>query len=129
MFKWLKNIFGSKPEPLVLTKEQRVETKVEPVAAKPAPVVEPKVEQAKPVAKPKTQAKKPAPKPTVKKPVAEAPKRGRKKDGVTKTDLNKMNKDELEAFAKKEFKVDLDKRKRKSDLVDQVLKLVAKNVK
>ena len=45
MFKWLKNIFGSKSEPLVLTQEQRVETKVE---------------QAEPVAKPKKQAKKPA---------------------------------------------------------------------
>ena len=50
-------------------------------------------------------------------------KRGRKKTGVTKTDLNKMTKDELEAYAKKQYKVDLDKRRKKADLVEEVLKL------
>jgi len=53
----------------------------------------------------------------------EPKKRGRKKAGITKTDLNKMTKDELEAYAKKELKVDLDKRRKKADLVEEVLKL------
>lgn len=47
---------------------------------------------------------------------------GRKKKGVTKTDLNKMNKDELEKFAKT-YGVDIDKRRKKADLVKQVLEL------
>ena len=72
MFKWLKNIFGSKPEPIVLTKEQRVETKVEP-----------KVVQAEPVAKPKKQAQKPATK------------------KAAKVNLDGMSKKDLLAEAKK----------------------------
>ena len=57
----------------------------------------------------------------------EQKKRGRKKSGVTKTDLNKMTKDELEAYAKKEYQVDIDKRKKKADLVNEVLSLSVKN--
>jgi len=54
-------------------------------------------------------------------------KKGPKKTGVTKTDLNKMSKDQLETYAKKEFKVDIDKRRKKADLVEEVLKLANKN--
>jgi len=50
-------------------------------------------------------------------------KRGRKKAGVTKTDLNKMTKGQLEAFAQETYGVDIDKRKKKSDLVAEVVKL------
>ena len=53
----------------------------------------------------------------------EEKKRGRKKTDVTKTDINKMTKDQLEAYAKKEHGVDLDKRRKKADLVAEVLKL------
>jgi len=45
---------------------------------------------------------------------------------VTKTDLNKMTKVQLESYAKKEFKVDLDRRKKKADLVAEVAKLAKK---
>jgi len=45
---------------------------------------------------------------------------------VTKTDLNKMTKVQLEDYAKKEFKVDIDRRKKKADLVAEVAKLAKK---
>jgi hypothetical protein len=70
-----------------------------------------------PIAKPapaKTQAKKPAAKPAA------------KKATVKKADLSKLTKDKLEAFAKENFKVDIDKRKKKADLVDEVFKLSKK---
>jgi len=52
---------------------------------------------------------------------------GRKSDKKdTKTDLNKMTKVQLEAYAKKEFKIDLDRRKKKADLVAEVAKLAKK---
>ena len=54
MFTWLKNLFGSKQEPLELTPEMRVE---EPVALE--------AEQAEKPAKPKKQTKKSAKKETV----------------------------------------------------------------
>ena len=72
----------------------------------------------KPKITPKIQEPK---KESVKEPAINKP--GRKKKGITKTDLNKMTKDELEAYARKEHKVDLDKRKKKADLVEEVLKL------
>jgi hypothetical protein len=62
----------------------------------------------------KAEAKKPAAKPAA------------KKATVKKADLAKLTKDKLEAFAKKEFKVDIDKRKKKADLVDEVFKLSKK---
>lgn len=37
-----------------------------------------------------------------------------------------MNKDQLEAYAKKEFGVDIDRRRKKDDLVVEVLKLAKK---
>jgi hypothetical protein len=81
----------------------------------------------------KASASKPAPKPAAKKSTANTgrkttgSKKGPKKTGVTKTDLNKMSKDDLEKYAKKEFKVDIDKRRKKADLVEEVLKLAKKN--
>jgi len=45
---------------------------------------------------------------------------------VTKTDLNKMTKVQLESYAKKEFNVDIDRRKKKADLVAEVAKLAKK---
>jgi len=52
---------------------------------------------------------------------------GRKSDKkVTKTDLNKMTKVQLEAYAKKEFNLDIDRRKKKADLVAEVAKLAKK---
>jgi hypothetical protein len=39
-------------------------------------------------------------------------------------DVTDMDKDQLEAFAKKEFKIDLDKRKKHSDLLRQVQNLM-----
>jgi len=76
------------------------------------PVVETPI--AKPVPVKTTQAKKPAAKPAA------------KKATVKKADLSKLTKDKLEAFAKENFKVDIDKRKKKADLVDEVLKLSKK---
>jgi hypothetical protein len=114
MIKWLKSLFGfDTPDTPVIAQE--------PVARVEEPKVETKVEKVEPKAQP-VQAE---PKKTTKKaaPAKAGTKRGPKKTGVTKTDLNKMTKDELEAFAKKTYKVDLDKRKKKADLVDQVLAL------
>jgi hypothetical protein len=54
-------------------------------------------------------------------------KKGPKKNGVTKTDLNKMTKEQLESYAKSEFKVDIDRRRKKADLVEEVLNLAKKN--
>lgn len=74
-----------------------------------------------------------APKPAAKKSAANTGrkptgvKKGPKKTGVTKTDINKMSKDQLEKYAKKEFKVDIDKCRKKADLVEEVLKLAKKN--
>ena len=105
MFNWLKNLFGvKKQEPLVLTDPIKTgdEVKVTERPAKPTP----------------TKPKKPAAK--------EESKRGRKKTGVTKTDLSNMNKIQLEAYAKKEFGIDIDRCRKKSDLVDEVLKLAEK---
>mgnify|MGYP001050300617 FL=1 len=109
MFTWLKNLFSGTSIPEVINEVSKEEPKVETT-----PVEKPKKATTK-------EKKAPVKKTTATK--ANATKRGRKKTGVTKTDLNKMNKDQLEVFAKKEYKVDLDKRKRKSDLVDQVLAL------
>ena len=110
MLSWLKNLFGvKKQEPLVLTNPIKTEDEVKVTERPPAPTP----------TKPKKSAAKKAPAKT-------ESKRGRKKTGVTKTDLNNMNKDQLEAYAKKEFGVDLDRRRKKSDLVDEVLKLAKK---
>jgi len=103
MFQWLKNIFSNNNAP---TLER--------------PIVTPTVD-----ATPKSG-------PTRKKSAntgrkASGGKKGPKKTGVTKTDLNKMSKDQLEKYAKKEFKVDIDKRRKKADLVEEVLKLAKKN--
>ena len=103
MFGFLKKIFGS---------EEKVEG---PGISKPK--VTPTIEESKPEP---AQFKKTQ---SVKEKPTEEKKRGRKKTGVTKTDLNKMTKDELEAYAKKEHGVDLDKRRKKADLVEEVLKL------
>ena len=59
------------------------------------------------------------------KPAAEK-KPAAKKATVKKADLSKLTKDKLEAFAKENFKVDIDKRKKKADLVDEVFKLSKK---
>ena len=103
MFGFFKKIFGT-------------EEKVEGPGIS-TPKITPTIEESKPEPK---QVKQPQP---VKEKPTEEKKRGRKKTGVTKTDLNKMTKDELEAYAKKEHKVDLDKRRKKADLVAEVLKL------
>ena len=126
MIKFLKSLFGIKDveEAIEAVQPETVKVTPTPVAAKT--VEKPKVKETAPKAK---TVKKPATtKKTATKPAATEAKRGRKKTGVTKTDLNKMNKDELEAFAKKNYKVDLDKRKKKADLVDQVLALSNKGV-
>ena len=47
---------------------------------------------------------------------------------ATKASLSKLTKQGLEDFAKANYKVDIDKRKKKADLVAEVLKL-AKNAK
>ena len=105
MLRWLwKNIFGSE-EPSLYTKSEN-EGRIGIDKPKVTPTIKEEADT-KPA-----QAKQEQPK-----------KRGRKKAGITKTDLNKMTKDELEAYAKKEHKVDLDKRKKKADLVEEVLKL------
>ena len=67
---------------------------------------------------------KPAPAPeVVEKPAA---KPAAKKATVKKADLAKLTKEKLEAFAKENYKVDIDRRKKKADLVDEVLKLSKK---
>lgn len=47
---------------------------------------------------------------------------------VTKASLSKFTKQELETFAKETYGVDIDRRKKKADLVSEVLKL-SKNAK
>jgi len=47
---------------------------------------------------------------------------------VTKASLSKFTKQELETFAKETYSVDIDRRKKKADLVSEVLKL-SKNAK
>lgn len=109
MFKWLGKLFGT----------SEVDKAVEAIQPEPIKdfsdigIAQRETKTVKPVKKTETK----------KAPQTTSAKRGRKKTGVTKTDLNKMSKDELEAFAKKTYKVDIDKRKKKSDLVDQVLAL------
>jgi hypothetical protein len=103
MFNWLKKVFGGGSSEKIL--ETNTQIKADPVpAAKPA------------AKKGANTGRKTA-----------GGKKGPKKTGVTKTDLNKMNKDQLEKYAKKEFKVDIDKRRKKADLVEEVLKLAKKN--
>lgn len=113
MLKWIKKIFGvEKKEPLPLTNPVKYEDEVVVIKrpAKPTP----------------TKTSKPK-KSTAKKETAKAgTKRGRKKTGVTKTDIQKMNKVQLEAYAKKEFKVDIDRRRKREDLLAEVLKLAGK---
>lgn len=117
MFTWLKKLFGNdSPDTPVISQEKSVTTK--PTAYK-----QPAAELNKSAVK-KTTTKSKAKASATK---AQPAKRGRKKTGVTKTDLNAMNKDQLETYAKKEFKVDLDKRRKKADLVAEVLTLVSKN--
>ena len=70
-----------------------------------------------------TTTKKPTPKPS------ETKKSASKTGGLTKSSLGKMTKVQLEDYAKKEFKVDLDRRKKKQDLVDEVIKLSKKSSK
>jgi cytoskeletal protein RodZ len=110
-------------------KKEEVDQAVEAVKPEPVPKVEAET-KTKPAPKVEAETKKVATKTTKKTTKNTPPKttatRGPKKTGVTKTDLNKMNKDQLETFAKKEYKVDLDKRKKKADLVDEVLGLANK---
>ena len=104
MFGFFKKIFGT---------EEKIEG---PGISKPkvTPTIETELKP-KPTQVKETQ-------PAKEKPTQEK-KRGRKKTGITKTDLNKMTKDELESFTKKEYKIDIDKRRKKADLVEEVLKL------
>jgi len=99
MITWLKNLFSGNSEPTLKR-----------------PVVTPKVDAA-----PKATADKSS---TTTGSVSS--KKDTKKSSVTKTDLNKMSKHQLEAYAKKEFKVDIDRRKKKADLVAEVSKLAKK---
>jgi len=67
------------------------------------------------------------PEPVAKPAPAPAPKKAEaKKTTVKKADLAKMTKEKLEAFAKENYKVDIDRRKKKADLVDEVFKLSKK---
>jgi len=77
----------------------------------------------KPTAAATTTTRKPTPKPS------ETKKSASKTGGLTKSSLGKMTKVQLEDYAKKEFKVDLDRRKKKQDLVDEVIKLSKKSSK
>lgn len=104
MFNWLKKLFGGDVSP-----RPTLETYTPPTV-NPTPVEKPKTKSSA------TTGRK-----------AAGGKKGPKKTGVTKTDLNKMTKDQLETYAKKEFKIDIDKRRKKADLVEQVLKLIKKN--
>ena len=76
---------------------------------------------------PTAQKTKPTATTTTKKKVTPSPggnkKSTRKSSGLTKSSLGKMTKVQLEDYAKKEFKVDLDRRKKKADLVKEVVKL------
>lgn len=105
MLNWIKKIFGvEKKEPLPLTNPVKYEDEVIVIERPPKPAP--------------TKSKKPSTK--------KETKRGRKKTGVTKTDIQKMNKVQLEAYAKKEFKVDIDRRRKRDDLIAEVLKLAGK---
>jgi len=52
-----------------------------------------------------------------------APQKTTKSSAVSKSALEKMTKKQIEDYAKKQFKVDLDRRKKKADLVEEVVKL------
>jgi|TARA_X000000950_G_scaffold233572_1_gene283135 hypothetical protein len=54
------------------------------------------------------------------------PKQPIKKVAVKKADLAKLTKDKLEAFAKENYEVDIDKRRKKDDLVKEVFALSKK---
>jgi len=119
MFNWLKKLFNTE-ESLYTQRESEGTIGIE------RPKITPTIEESKSEATQvrKTQSGK---KKSEKETTIEQKKRGRKKSGVTKTDLNKMTKDELEDYAKKEYRVDIDKRKKKADLVNEVLSLSVKN--
>jgi len=115
MFKWLKNILSGSNSANTVEKEPNNYSQYKTATADAGSATGATASQSTKPAQKKS---------TTKKTAEQTPaKRGRKKIGVTKTDLNKMNKDELEAYAKKEYKVDLDKRRKKADLVAEVLKL------
>ncbi len=58
--------------------------------------------------------------------VLSEPKQPIKKVAVKKADLAKLTKDKLEAFAKENYEVDIDKRRKKDDLVKEVFALSKK---
>lgn len=58
--------------------------------------------------------------------VAPKKKTAAKKATVKKADLAKLTKNQLEEFALKNYKVNVDKRKKKADLVDEIVKLSKK---
>jgi FtsZ-interacting cell division protein YlmF len=100
LIEWIKNFLGL--------------VKVEEV--KPAPVVEEKLTPPQPPkAEPKPKA---APKPKAEPKAKAAPKAEPK---VTKASLNKLTKAQLEEEGRK-VGLELDKRKKKADLVDEVFK-------
>jgi len=120
MFGFLKKLFGAEESSLYTTPES--ESRVGIDKPKVTPTIDEKQTKKYSDIIGQTEGKETKAKPAQVK-QEEPKKRGRKKAGITKTDLNKMTKDELEAYAKKEHKVDLDKRKKKADLVEEVLKL------
>lgn len=107
MINWFKNLFrkNAKQEPLLLTNPVKYEDEVKVTERPPEPTPT---------------------KPAVNKKSTTETKPGRKKTGVTKTDIQQMNKVQLESYAKKEFGVDIDRRRKKVDLVIEVLKLAKK---
>lgn len=112
MFKWLKTLFGAgEVEQTVETVVTPEPVKVKEVKAEPAAEVKPK---AKPGPKPKAKVEK----------VVEVDTATVK---VTKSSLAKLTKQGLEDFAKQTYGVDLDKRKKKEDLVKEVLALSKKS--
>ena len=106
MFKWIKNLFVT-AEAVTVPVESLPEVKVETVK----PVAEPKkVVSAAPVTKRQL-------------PENNTPLDTKK---VTKASLSSLSKVKLEEFAKATYGVDIDRRKKKDDLVKEVLKLSKK---
>jgi len=111
MFKWLETIFT--PSVKIAEKEAKVIQKT--VSKTVAPKIDPVI----------TEVKKnlPIPAGKIKKVVKEVEVKTEK---VTKASLSKLTKIKLEEFALATYGVDIDRRKKKEDLVKEVLKLSKK---
>ena len=112
MFKWIKNLFVTAEDVAIPTTQKLSEITPEPLTPK-------KVEKAvKAVKELDTTTNWPFP--------TARPEENVTVEKVTKASLSKLTKQGLEDFAKATYGVDIDRRKKKEELVKEVLKLSKK---